>query len=108
MADDTERPIAGCPTLGCTAGRQIGQQTGPIGQPPGCLRGVGRWRTLTPRGAAQERAMSEPHRRRVEHAYPHPITLANQASVTVRLMTASDADRLLRFARLLPEQDLLF
>ena len=52
--------------------------------------------------------MSEPHRRQIQRAYPQTITLANQAAVTVRLMTATDADRLLRFARTLPEEDLLF
>ena len=52
--------------------------------------------------------MRESHRRQVQRTYPHTITLANQAAVTMRLMTAADADRLLRFARTLPEQDLLF
>ena len=52
--------------------------------------------------------MNEPRRRQVQRTYPHTITLANQAAVTMRLMTATDADRLLRFARTLPEQDLLF
>ena len=52
--------------------------------------------------------MDEPHLLQIRRAYPHTITLANQTAVTLRLMTTTDADRLLRFARMLPEQDLLF
>lgn len=40
--------------------------------------------------------------------YPCTITLANGHTLTLRLMTAADADRILAFARALPEDDLLF
>jgi len=40
--------------------------------------------------------------------YPRSITLDNDTAVSLRLMTAADADRIMAFARALPEEDLLF
>ncbi len=40
--------------------------------------------------------------------YPRVVTLEDKTEITLRLMTASDADRIMAFARALPEQDLLF
>jgi L-amino acid N-acyltransferase YncA len=40
--------------------------------------------------------------------YPHTVTLANNSSVTLRLMTPFDVERILTFARSLPVDDLLF
>jgi L-amino acid N-acyltransferase YncA len=40
--------------------------------------------------------------------YPRTVTLDNKTEITLRLMTAADADRIMTFARALPEQDLLF
>src|SRR5262245_19585341 len=40
--------------------------------------------------------------------YPRTVTLDDKTEITLRLMTASDADRIMAFARALPEQDLLF
>jgi len=41
-------------------------------------------------------------------AYPRALTLSNGTAVTLRLMTPSDADRIVAFARALPADDLLF
>src|SRR6266545_1527011 len=46
--------------------------------------------------------------RRLTREYPRTIRLDNNGSATLRLMTAADADRILAFARTLPEVDLLF
>lgn len=51
--------------------------------------------------------MSEPRPQARRH-YPCTITLGNTTAVTLRLMTSADADRIIRFARTLPEGDLLF
>jgi L-amino acid N-acyltransferase YncA len=40
--------------------------------------------------------------------YPRSITLDNDTAVSLRLMMAADADRIMAFARALPEEDLLF
>jgi L-amino acid N-acyltransferase YncA len=40
--------------------------------------------------------------------YPRSITLDNNTAISIRLMTAADADRIMAFARALPEEDLLF
>jgi L-amino acid N-acyltransferase YncA len=40
--------------------------------------------------------------------YPRTVALDDKTEITLRLMTASDADRIMAFARALPEQDLLF
>jgi RimJ/RimL family protein N-acetyltransferase len=40
--------------------------------------------------------------------YPRTITLRDNTPVSLRLMTPEDADRIVAFARALPEQDLLF
>ena len=40
--------------------------------------------------------------------YPRTVKLDDNTEITLRLMTASDADRIMAFARALPEQDLLF
>jgi L-amino acid N-acyltransferase YncA len=40
--------------------------------------------------------------------YPRTVTLDDKTEITLRLMTASDAERIMAFARALPEQDLLF
>jgi RimJ/RimL family protein N-acetyltransferase len=40
--------------------------------------------------------------------YPRSIALDNKTPVSLRLMTAADADRMVAFARALPEEDLLF
>ncbi len=40
--------------------------------------------------------------------YPRAVTLDDKTAISLRLMTASDADRIMAFARALPEQDLLF
>ena len=45
---------------------------------------------------------------KVRREYPCTIKLDNNTEVTLRLMTPADADRVLNFARSLPEEDLLF
>jgi RimJ/RimL family protein N-acetyltransferase len=40
--------------------------------------------------------------------YPRIVTLDDKTEITLRLMAAVDADRIMAFARALPEQDLLF
>ena len=40
--------------------------------------------------------------------YPRTVKLDDKTEITLRLMTASDSDRIMAFARALPEQDLLF
>lgn len=45
---------------------------------------------------------------KVKREYPRSITLDNNASVSLRMMTGGDADRIVAFARALPEEDLLF
>jgi L-amino acid N-acyltransferase YncA len=40
--------------------------------------------------------------------YPRTVKLDDNTEIALRLMTASDADRIMAFARALPEQDLLF
>jgi RimJ/RimL family protein N-acetyltransferase len=40
--------------------------------------------------------------------YPRTVTLDDKTEITLRLMTAADANRIMAFARALPEQDLLF
>jgi RimJ/RimL family protein N-acetyltransferase len=40
--------------------------------------------------------------------YPRTVTLNDKTEITLRLMTAADANRIMAFARALPEQDLLF
>lgn len=40
--------------------------------------------------------------------YPHIVHLRDGSAVNLRLMTAADADRIVAFARSLPEDDLLF
>jgi L-amino acid N-acyltransferase YncA len=49
--------------------------------------------------------MPPPKRKR---EYPRSITLDNNTPITLRLMTPVDADRIMAFARALPEEDLLF
>ena len=44
----------------------------------------------------------------VQRDYPRTITLDNNSAVSLRLMTAADADRMVTFARNLPADDLLF
>jgi RimJ/RimL family protein N-acetyltransferase len=41
-------------------------------------------------------------------AYPRAVRLSNGTAIQLRLMTASDADRIMAFARALPADDLLF
>src|SRR5437867_5270016 len=43
-----------------------------------------------------------------ERQFPRSITLDNNTSVTLRMMVPADADRIVAFARALPEDDLLF
>lgn len=43
----------------------------------------------------------------LERPYPHTVTLGNGTLVTLRLMTAFDADRIVGFAKSLPADDLL-
>ncbi len=43
----------------------------------------------------------------IERPYPHTITLRDGSSVTLRLMTSFDADRIVSFAHSLPADDLL-
>ena len=45
---------------------------------------------------------------KLRREYPHPTTLDNGAAVNLRLMTPADADRIVRFAQSLPEEDLHF
>jgi RimJ/RimL family protein N-acetyltransferase len=45
---------------------------------------------------------------KVKREYPRNVTLDNNTSVSLRMMTAGDADRIVAFARALPEEDLLF
>jgi L-amino acid N-acyltransferase YncA len=49
--------------------------------------------------------MPTPQRKR---EYPRSITLDNGTPISLRLMTPADADRIMAFARALPEEDLLF
>jgi L-amino acid N-acyltransferase YncA len=42
------------------------------------------------------------------HGFPREITLPNGAGVTLRLMERGDQDKILAFARSLPQDDLLF
>ena len=44
----------------------------------------------------------------IDREYPRTVTLGNGAAVTLRLMTAADADRIVGFANSLPPDDLLF
>ncbi len=44
----------------------------------------------------------------VQRDYPRTITLDSNTAVSLRLMTAADADRMVTFARNLPADDLLF
>ena len=44
----------------------------------------------------------------VQRDYPRTIVLDNNTAVSLRLMTAADADRIVTFARNLPADDLLF
>ena len=46
-------------------------------------------------------------RMHIERPYPHTITLRDGTSVTLRLMTAFDAERIVSFANSLPADDLL-
>jgi len=50
----------------------------------------------------------EDEQRRVQRPYPRTVTLANNATLTLRLMTPADSHRIVTFARSLPEDDLLF
>lgn len=45
---------------------------------------------------------------RLSQRFPTTAKLANKRDVKLRLMTADDGDRILAFARSLPEEDLLF
>ena len=45
---------------------------------------------------------------RLSQRFPTTARLANDRDVTLRQMTAADGDRILAFARSLPEEDLLF
>lgn len=47
-------------------------------------------------------------RAKPKREYPRRIALDNKTPVSLRLMTAADADRIVAFARALPEEDLLF
>jgi RimJ/RimL family protein N-acetyltransferase len=49
--------------------------------------------------------MPTPKRKR---ELPRSITLDNDTPISLRLMTPADADRIMAFARALPEEDLLF
>ncbi len=49
--------------------------------------------------------MPTPKRKR---DYPRSITLDNDTPISLRLMTPADADRIMAFARALPEEDLQF
>ena len=44
----------------------------------------------------------------VQRDYPRTLTLDSNTAVSLRLMTAADADRMVTFARNLPADDLLF
>ena len=46
-------------------------------------------------------------RMHIERPYPHTVTLRDGLSVTLRLMTSFDADRIVSFAHNLPADDLL-
>jgi L-amino acid N-acyltransferase YncA len=45
---------------------------------------------------------------KVQRPYPRSITLGAHAAVSLRLMTPADSQRILTFARSLPEEDLLY
>ena len=47
-------------------------------------------------------------RPRVQRDYPRTVRLEDNTQVTLQLMTAEDADRIVQFARALPADDLLF
>ncbi|MBM4256851.1 MAG: N-acetyltransferase [Deltaproteobacteria bacterium] len=44
----------------------------------------------------------------VQRPYPRAVTLENNATLNLRLMTPADSHRIVTFARSLPEDDLLF
>jgi hypothetical protein len=44
----------------------------------------------------------------IQREYPRTVHLRDGSAVTLRLMTPADADRIVAFARSLPEDDLLF
>ncbi len=45
---------------------------------------------------------------KVQRSYPRSITLGDHPDVNLRLMTPADSQRILTFARSLPEEDLLY
>src|SRR5262245_34634188 len=47
-------------------------------------------------------------KKQLKRKYPRNVNLDNNTPVSLRLMTAADADRIVAFARALPEEDLLF
>lgn len=50
----------------------------------------------------------EDEQRKVQRPYPQTVTLENNTTLTLRLMTPADSHRIVTFARSLPEDDLLF
>jgi len=50
----------------------------------------------------------EEERPKVQRSYPRTVTLEDNTTVTLRLMTPGDTNRIMTFARSLPEDDLLF
>lgn len=44
----------------------------------------------------------------IQRVYPHSVTLDDTSKVSLRLMNGGDTDRILNFARDVPEDDLLF
>src|SRR5215212_3864503 len=46
--------------------------------------------------------------RKVRRPYPQIVTLENNTTLALRLMTPADSHRIVTFARSLPEDDLLF
>lgn len=50
----------------------------------------------------------EEHVPKVQRPYPLSLALSDQTAVTLRLMTPADSQRILTFARSLPEEDFLY
>jgi L-amino acid N-acyltransferase YncA len=58
--------------------------------------------------ATAENPMAKANKANGAHGFPREITLPNGAGITLRLMEQGDKNKILAFARALPQDDLLF
>jgi L-amino acid N-acyltransferase YncA len=58
--------------------------------------------------ATTEKPMAKANKANGAHSFPKDITLPNGAGITLRLMEHGDKNKILAFARALPQDDLLF